>query len=278
MTSTRYILQTTAGLYIAERVTQETNLVYYKKGGNMAFTQREWKNRKSEYPNRRLLTKEDGSTELVTVSREEGAISDEGDAFSAENMNDLEQRITDGFGNLTTYPSNIAVQVHFSTQEAYQEGYYKIKFANINKWMLSCMVMLYQDYKASVILVSGYVYPLNSVCTWYRPNAELVAASESIDTMLVKFGYDTDNLPWFAVPAGNYTGLTICNINNGYFQMPDWSKMITIEYVQTLSGTIKAEITASAPVKSATIRNVEKVSSLPSNAASNPNTLYVIPG
>lgn len=69
----------------------------------MAFTQREWKNRKSEYPNRRLLTKEDGSTELVTVSREEGAISDEGDAFSAENMNDLEQRIGNALGTQCTF-------------------------------------------------------------------------------------------------------------------------------------------------------------------------------
>lgn len=43
----------------------------------MGFVKKVWKNRKSEYPNRRLLTKEDGSTELVTVSREEGLISDE---------------------------------------------------------------------------------------------------------------------------------------------------------------------------------------------------------
>lgn len=68
----------------------------------MAFTQKEWKDRKSEYPNRRLLTKEDGSTELVTVSREEGLISDEGDAFSAENMNGLEKRIAAGFEALGT--------------------------------------------------------------------------------------------------------------------------------------------------------------------------------
>jgi len=40
-----------------------------------------------------MLTKEDGSEELVTVSREEGQISVEGDAFSAESMNDLENRI-----------------------------------------------------------------------------------------------------------------------------------------------------------------------------------------
>ncbi len=64
----------------------------------MGFISRVWKDRKSEYPNRRLLTKENGSTELVTVSREEGIISEEGSAFSAANMNDLEQRIEDAIG------------------------------------------------------------------------------------------------------------------------------------------------------------------------------------
>lgn len=59
----------------------------------MGFKKKTWSDRKTEYPNRRLLTKEDGSTELVTVSREEGIISSEGDAFSAENMNNLEERI-----------------------------------------------------------------------------------------------------------------------------------------------------------------------------------------
>lgn len=61
----------------------------------MGFVNKVWKNRISEYPTRRTLTKEDGSTELVTVSRSEGTVSQEGDAFSADNMNDLEQRIED---------------------------------------------------------------------------------------------------------------------------------------------------------------------------------------
>ncbi|MDD6195262.1 MAG: hypothetical protein PUB19_10305 [Lachnospiraceae bacterium] len=63
----------------------------------MAFNKKEWTDRIAEYINRRLLTKEDGSTELVTVAREEGNVSQEGDAFNANNMNDLEQRISDEF-------------------------------------------------------------------------------------------------------------------------------------------------------------------------------------
>ena len=52
----------------------------------MAFTKKTWKNRQSEYPNRRRLTDEDGNSQLVTVAREEGSITEEGDAFNAENI------------------------------------------------------------------------------------------------------------------------------------------------------------------------------------------------
>lgn len=64
----------------------------------MAFVTKVWKDRISEYPTRRILTMTDGSTEFVTVARSEGSISQEGDAFSAENMNDLEQRIEAAMG------------------------------------------------------------------------------------------------------------------------------------------------------------------------------------
>ena len=66
----------------------------------MAFEKKTWTDRIAEYINRRLLTKEDGGTEIVTVAREEGTISQEGDAFSAANMNDLETRIDDEFNSL----------------------------------------------------------------------------------------------------------------------------------------------------------------------------------
>ena len=59
----------------------------------MAFVKKTWKNRQSEFPNRRTLTDASGSSQQYTVARDEGAITEEGDAFSAENMNDLEERI-----------------------------------------------------------------------------------------------------------------------------------------------------------------------------------------
>ena len=73
----------------------------------MAFVKKTWKDRIAEFPTRRRLTKEDNTSELVTVAREEGTLSQEGDAFSAENMNDLENRIDAEFtevnGNLSNY-------------------------------------------------------------------------------------------------------------------------------------------------------------------------------
>lgn len=60
----------------------------------MAFVPKTWKDRISEYPNRRTIN--DGVvTKVVTVARDEGTVTEAGDAFNASNMNDLEQRISD---------------------------------------------------------------------------------------------------------------------------------------------------------------------------------------
>ena len=68
----------------------------------MAFEKKIWKDRIAEFINRRTLTKEDGTTEIVTVARNEGTISQEGDAFNAESMNDLEDRIENEFNALNS--------------------------------------------------------------------------------------------------------------------------------------------------------------------------------
>lgn len=73
----------------------------------MGFTKKTWKNRIAEYINRRRLTMEDGSTNLVTVARDEGTISHEGDAFNAANMNDLEDRIEAGFADVSQSLTNV---------------------------------------------------------------------------------------------------------------------------------------------------------------------------
>lgn len=77
----------------------------------MAFSQKTWAKRLSEYPTRRQLTYTDGTTAIVDVARSEGTISAEGDAFSDTNMNDLEQRIADAFDECFQSVSNFKALV-----------------------------------------------------------------------------------------------------------------------------------------------------------------------
>lgn len=68
----------------------------------MAFAKKTWKDRLSEFPGRRKLKDINTNVESVyDVSRAEGELFQAGDAYSAENMNDLETRIDDGFMDLT---------------------------------------------------------------------------------------------------------------------------------------------------------------------------------
>ena len=68
----------------------------------MAFNKKTWKARIAEHPARRILKFVlTGTESVVEVARDEGAVAQDGDAFSAGNMNDLEQRIADGFEAIT---------------------------------------------------------------------------------------------------------------------------------------------------------------------------------
>ena len=69
----------------------------------MAFKKKTWKDRLVEFAGRRTLKRISGSADsqmVVDVTRNEGTVSQAGDAFSAANMNDLEQRIADEFSSI----------------------------------------------------------------------------------------------------------------------------------------------------------------------------------
>lgn len=58
----------------------------------MSFVKKIWKDRISQFPNRRTIN--DGHTvKRVTVGRDEGVVTEEGTPFDATEMNDLENRI-----------------------------------------------------------------------------------------------------------------------------------------------------------------------------------------
>lgn len=66
------------------------------------FTKGNWENRNVQYPKRRRLTEVEGQPNIYDVDREEGTIISEGSAFSAENMNGLENRIETAFDSIET--------------------------------------------------------------------------------------------------------------------------------------------------------------------------------
>ena len=59
----------------------------------MAFNKKTWLNRATEHPTRRTIKKLNGDSEVIDFERNEGEVYQEGDVFSAENMNDMEGRI-----------------------------------------------------------------------------------------------------------------------------------------------------------------------------------------
>lgn len=76
----------------------------------MAFVTRVWNDRISEYPNRRTIN--DGvTTKLVTVGRDEGQIYVQGDAFNAQNMNDLEDRIASAIASVGAYTAGDNIDI-----------------------------------------------------------------------------------------------------------------------------------------------------------------------
>ena len=68
----------------------------------MAYEKKTWKNRQSEYPNRRTLTPVDGQENTYDVARAEGLVMEEGDAFDQKTMQDLEDRVAAGFAAVTS--------------------------------------------------------------------------------------------------------------------------------------------------------------------------------
>lgn len=62
------------------------------------YVSKTWKNTIAQYPNRRTITDiSSGTEQTVEVVRAIGTISQEGDAWNASNMNDMEGRINSAF-------------------------------------------------------------------------------------------------------------------------------------------------------------------------------------
>lgn len=81
----------------------------------MAFVTKTWKDRLVEYAGRRKLKNvATGEEILMDVSRSEGTVNQAGDAFSAANMNNLEQRIKTEFDSVNSSLANISFTPDYS--------------------------------------------------------------------------------------------------------------------------------------------------------------------
>lgn len=127
----------------------------------MGFTKKTWKNRIAEYINRRLITMEDGNTNLVTVARDEGTISQEGDAFNAANMNDLEDRIEAGFEEVFQSLTQIKTYVG-------EDG--KLHF--INSAGADTVIPFNSGYKEVAIVFADYQRV--AACILIKPNKSVI--------------------------------------------------------------------------------------------------------
>lgn len=170
----------------------------------MAFVKKTWKNRIAEYINRRLLTNEDGSTELVTVARDEGTISQEGDAFNAANMNDLEDRIEAEFNevnqSLTYITSQDVVVGTLNGKDLHRRTYNLVKADNLQSVIIDTSIKTGDvDYVLNI-----YGTFRNSLGNWYSlshqssarvevllsyKGVELVINNISVNKMIVVIEY-----------------------------------------------------------------------------------------
>ena len=82
------------------------------------FQKKEWKARQVEYPGRRILRNVDTDEETsVMVERDEGTVTQEGDCFSSNAMNDLEQRIGDSIDDVENEVSSLKNSVVMTTTD-----------------------------------------------------------------------------------------------------------------------------------------------------------------
>ena len=120
----------------------------------------------------------------------------------------------------------------------------KIKINSAASWMLSFVVTIYQGYKSSKVMVSGYNYGSNY---WYEPEAVLLGDSNKATSIPVYFGYDSAWNLWVGFDGGSYTGVSISDVTNGYRQISPYKGLFTISNVSSLS-TLQTTITATNSV------------------------------
>lgn len=180
------------------------------------FTPKEWKARLVEFAGRRLLRNvANGETVTYDVSRSEGQVSQEGDAFNTKNMNDLEQRIADGFANAKTNIDKLNRELgtgggEMSLKSMVSELYGKLAnfdlVVDISKYFSTNTAQIF-EVKSSADL-SGYEYI--AICATFQKgksgNFTEIAGCEILDQLGWNHPTSSDEVAIHLVILKNITG------------------------------------------------------------------------
>lgn len=148
-----------------------------------------------------------------------------------------------GYNDLVLTEANYNGSLASNRAQATAGGYHQIFINSPNAWMTAFTVRLYQAYKYTDIVISGYNYGTSH---WYSPSAVMLGSSTT-DGITVYFGYSSDWNLWVGIPATNYFGIEIVDCVNGYTAFDSWKNLFTINHVSSLSGTIQTSTTVYRP-------------------------------
>ena len=199
----------------------------------------------------------------LSAGSEEMAVTNDGAITFVSNLQDgYANRKTmtfDTSGNLTVQGKVKGVVEGASYRsEGTSSAKLKIKINSTANWMLCFTVVLYQSYRETKIMVSGYQYGSNY---WYSPQAVVLGDSNVNGNINVYFGYDSTNNLWVGFDQANYTGIAIVDVVNGYKAVADYSSLFTITSVSSLGGTTQTTITATTPKRLPVDNTITKGSS-----------------
>lgn len=188
----------------------------------MAFLKKIWKDRVSEHPSRRLLTNvETNEVMMVDVTRAEGEIKEEGQSFSSDSMNDLENRIEAALGKCEFAVYSDGAYVNYISLTTGQPVTKKLGEAQ-----------LYGTAVASDVRAGKTFYNTSSASPVVGTNPDYSGDTLNARTYSISGGYITLTLPNNGIYSSsskvrtslsNYSGDTVnaknSNISNGYITL-----------------------------------------------------------
>lgn len=174
----------------------------------MGFLKKIWKQRIVEYPGRRRLD-DTSQPEVYDVSRAEGNVIQEGDGFTAVNMNGLENRIEQAFASADAMLSD-----SFSTTKAYASGDYVIYDNTLYRFTSAKPAGAWDASKAQATTVAGELGELNGNITDIS-NRMTAQEGKFATTSNIRLGYDMQEASVSGIPtAGYYVVNTIAQWEN----------------------------------------------------------------